>query len=104
MSAQSSVPFFTPSVLSRPSFVVNGSISGLASFSQVQEENKPMKLIVYCNALVGTASYTFPTPFADIPTVLASIGSKKAIISSISTTSITITGESANGFIFLQAS
>lgn len=102
MSAQSSVPFFTPGVLSRPSIVVNGSISGLASFSQVQEENKPMKLIVYCNSLVGTASYTFPTPFANIPTVVGTTGYKKAVISSLSTTSITITGESANGFIFLQ--
>ena len=48
--------------------------------------------MVYCNALTGTASYTFPTAFTNVPVVLTTL----------SATAMTVTGSSTTGPIIVE--
>ena len=79
---------------------VSCSSSGNVVFSQPEQGSSYKKAVVYENACVGTASYTFPTAFSHTPQVLSqSLG---ATATSVSATAVTITGTTSTGFLDLD--
>ncbi|MBK0378582.1 beta strand repeat-containing protein [Mucilaginibacter segetis] len=81
---------------------VSGSSSGTAVFSQPFQGSSYKKIIIYCSGLNGTATYTFPTAFVNIPAIMNSNGPASTVVTSLSNTSITITGASTTGNIILE--
>ena len=53
------------------------------------------------NALVGTATYTYPTAFSQTPVIVTTSG-PTGVATSVSTTAVTITGAGQTSFVILE--
>ena len=81
---------------------VSGSTSGTAVFSQPFQGSSYKKVIVYCNALNGTASYTFPTAFTNTPAIVNTNQVSSSVVTTLTTTSVTLTGATTTGNIIIE--
>lgn len=81
---------------------VLGSVSGSALFTQPDKGASYKKIMIYCNALNGTASYVFPTPFIHTPVVVNTSGPAASVVTSISVSGVTVTGGPTTGFLILE--
>jgi hypothetical protein len=87
------------------SFDIIGSGGGTIVWVQPEQGSAYKKVAIYCNALIGTASFTFANPFVNIPAIITDStagGIPATAITALSTTDCTITGTTTTGFIFLE--
>lgn len=81
---------------------VSGSTSGTVAFSQPFRMTTNKRVMIFCNALVGTASYTFPSVFSHTPVVLTTSGLAASLVTSLSTTAATVTGTTTTGILIID--
>ncbi len=74
---------------------VTCATSGTAVFSMPEQGASYKKVIVYENACIGAASYTFPTAFSFAPQVLSQ--AEAATATTVSATAVTVTGVASPG-------
>lgn len=95
----------TNGALQTSSSIQNNSastVSGAATFTQPQLGSAWKRVLAYCNNLTGAQSYTFPVAFTHTPQIVATNGPAAGVVTSLSTTSVTITGSSTTGFVILE--
>lgn len=86
--------------ITAPETTVSGSTSGTAKFSEALQGSKWKWVTAILTSLTGTVTYTFPTPFINLPKVITANGS---LVTSLSITSITITGSGTTDTVSLTS-
>lgn len=94
-AASITTPAFRPNATQT---VVNCSTSGTVTYSEPFSGPSYKQVVAYAAACVGTASYTYPIPFSISPDVEGGL----AGISSANASSVTVTGTTSTGWVFLK--
>ncbi len=82
---------------------VNGSTSGTVTFSQPEQGGSYKKVIAYCDSLNGTASYTFPVAFTQVPVKIYPTGISAITVSVLTTSSVTLSAApDGDGFVIFE--
>jgi hypothetical protein len=83
---------------------VVGSTSGTASFSEPFAGSTVggKEVNIYCNALVGTATYTFPVAFTNTPAIITTNGLASNLITTLGTGTVVVTGATSTGYLFIK--
>lgn len=81
---------------------ISGSTSGMAKFSQPASSATYKKVVIYCAALTGTANYTFPVPFINNPVIIGTSGLATSLITTLTTTTVIVTGSVSTGFLLIE--
>lgn len=97
------VPVLGPCTTANLQTTVSCSTSGTAVFAEVSQNPNNKKVLVQLTACLGTASYTYPTPFTVTPSIYASSSVAAGIITTNTTTSMTVTGTTSTGSIYNEA-
>lgn len=80
---------------------VNCSTSGTVIFSEPLQGISMKKVVIFANACLGTASYTYPVAFTNTPAVNYYAGTS-GVATSVSTSAVTITGTTLTENISLE--
>ena len=80
---------------------VLGSTSGSATFYQSFSGSNIKEVIIYCNALIGTATFTFPYGFTHTPQLVTTNGPASSVVTTLSPSGVTLTGAPTTGYIKL---
>lgn len=81
---------------------VAGSTSGSAQFQVISNQSNYKKILIHTTSLTGTASFTFPTAFANLPGIFPSSVISAIPVTSLSTTAVTITGTNMTGYVIIE--
>ena len=97
-------PIFSSAVFNNTAAtVVPGSTSGDLSWIQSEQGAAYKRVVIYCNALLGTATVTFATAFLQTPVIVTTSGLSGALITTgPSTTSCIVTGATSTGFLIIE--
>lgn len=80
---------------------LSGGSGGSAIFSQPYQGGNKM-VIIHCSALNGaTSTYTFPTAFAYTPAIISTNGLASSIVTTLTTSTIVLTGTTSTGTIII---
>ena len=80
---------------------VNGSVSGNAVLTMPDKGSAVKFIVIDCVALVRTATFTFPVACTYTPDVLTTTGLSSSLVTSVSNTSVTVTGTTSTGRLYL---
>ena len=85
--------------------IVSCSLGGSITLSQPEQGSSYKKIVAYANSCHGTASYSFPTTFAHVPSIvtLATSGISAGYVTVLSTSTLTVNaGSTTSGNLIIE--
>jgi hypothetical protein len=82
--------------------IVSGSTSGTATFIENFAGSAIKGVVIQCNALLGTATFTLSPAFSQTPVVRTTSGLSSSLVTTLTTTTVTVTGATSTGPLFID--